>query len=364
MLTLKYRQTLESKSLNFTKQYVFPYFQIIESLKNIIADKDRTISSILSSRSWRITSPLRQIYDFLLSLRSNYSSSKYLGMVTKIWSFVQRHLSSQQAQPLIEETNLFIDKREVKWDDYVILIKYFYLNHQTPQEEDFYVFSNFTDSKEVFLDIGANYGYSAVSFRLFNREAKIISFEPNPWLKPALQWLKSKEGERFDYYMYGVGDKAVTLELYIPCLNNIPNLYLASFVADRFGPAAEDIQYIRQLMQAKSHEVYNICKVPVEIKPIDDFGLNPTIVKIDAETFEYQVLQGMRNTLARCRPLIMLEGANRDEKIRSFFSDISYSYAQRSGSRLTLFEGISSLDNGYFIPNERLDEYRQRVILI
>jgi FkbM family methyltransferase len=285
-------------------------------------------------------------------------------MATKAWDFIQRNFSFQKARHLIEAVILFIDPQDLILHDFVHDIKHHYLNQQAPHDEDFCVFSNFTNRKEVFLDIGANIGISAVSFRLFNREAKIISFEPSPWLKPALEWLKNEEGEKFDYFMYGAGNESVTLELYIPCLNNRPNFYLASFVVDRFGPATEAIQDMRKLLKAQPQDVYTVCKIPVQIKPIDDFGLNPSLVKIDAETFEYQVLQGMQDTISRCRPLIMLEGANRDEKIRSFFSEHAYHFAMRKGNQLTLFDGISTLDNGFFLPLERLDEYRQRAILI
>ena len=285
-------------------------------------------------------------------------------MVANAHDFIQRNYSSQKAQQLIEAAILFIEADDLILHDYVQAIQWHYENQQTPHDEDFYVFSNFTDSNEVFLDIGANIGISAVSFRLLNRQAKIISFEPSPWLKPALQWLKNEEGEKFDYFMYGAGNESVTLDLFIPCLNKTPDFYLASFIADRFGPALPSIRDMRELMKAKPQDVYAVCKIPVQIKPIDDFGLTPSLVKIDAETFEYQVLQGMQDTISRCRPLIMLEGANRDELVRSFLAKHSYHFAERRGNKLTLFNGISSLDNGFFLASERLDEYRQRGIII
>jgi hypothetical protein len=164
--------------------------------------------------------------------------------------------------------------------------------------------------------------------------------------------------------MYGAGNESVTLDLFIPCLNKTPDFYLASFIADRFGPALPSIRDMRELMKAQPQDVYAVCKIPVQIKPIDDFGLNPSLVKIDAETFEYQVLQGMQDTISRCRPLIMLEGANRDEQVRSFFAKHFYLFAERRGNKLTLSDGISSSDNGFFLAGERLDEYRQRGITI
>jgi hypothetical protein len=98
--------------------------------------------------------------------------------------------------------------------------------------------------------------------------------------------------------------------------------------------------------------------MPIEVRPLDDYGLNPTLVKLDVEFYEAQVLTGMQDTIARCRPLVMLE--SRDPEVREFFARRSYRYAERSDKHLTLTENINFSVNGFFLPEERLSEYRQR----
>lgn len=260
--------------------------------------------------------------------------------------------------------SFLIDNSDLILRDYAADIRWHYYSQKDPHEADFSLFSNFPDSTEVFLDIGASIGLSVASFRLFNRGGKVISFEPCSWLEPALLWLKREEGARFDYFMVGAGHISTTLDLYIPCLDKVPIFYLASFVSSRFGPEAEVVEAMRKLMGADSSGTYNVCKIPIEVKPVDEFDLSPTLIKIDTECFELQVLQGLRKTISKHRPLIMIEGANRDKDVVSFFSDNNYVYAERTEKKLMLFDKVSNSVNGFFLAYEKISEYRKRGALI
>jgi hypothetical protein len=82
------------------------------------------------------------------------------------------------------------------------------------------------------------------------------------------------------------------------------------------------------------------------------------------ECFEFQALQGLKNTISKRRPLIMIEGANRDVDVASFFSQIDYVYAERIEKKLILFDKVSNSVNGFFLAHERVSEYRKRGTLI
>ena len=54
---------------------------------------------------------------------------------------------------------------------------------------------------------------------------------------------------------------------------------------------------------------------PIAARPLDELGLsNVDFIKIDVEGFELEVVDGARETIARDRPLIMIEQAGNDEK--------------------------------------------------
>jgi hypothetical protein len=125
--------------------------------------------------------------------------------------------------------SLLIQEKDLMLRDYAGDIRWAYYNLKDPHEVDYSVFSNFTNSDEMLLDVGASIGLSLVSFRLFNPRGKVISFEPCPWLEPASSWLKKEEDDRFNYFMVGAGNISTTLSLFVPCLDGAPIFYLASF---------------------------------------------------------------------------------------------------------------------------------------
>src|SRR5689334_9570794 len=53
---------------------------------------------------------------------------------------------------------------------------------RVPHDPDFAAWRRFAGRDGIFLDVGANVGQSAMSFRIFNRRAPIVSIEPNPLL--------------------------------------------------------------------------------------------------------------------------------------------------------------------------------------
>ena len=263
--------------------------------------------------------------------------------------------------PGVATPMLFTRQEDLILDDFVGSIRYHYEDQAEPHEEDFLVFSHFPGQDEVFLDIGAATGISVSSFRKFNRSAKVISFEAAPWLEPALAWLKDREPDRFSYFMVGAGRASEVRELYIPCLDNTPNFYLASFVARRFGPDPIVINAMKELMGSPG--TYSVCKVDVQIEPIDKFALAPSLVKIDTETFEFDVLLGMVQTIHDHRPLFMIECGNRNQDVAAFFESRAYLFAEREGTQLRISNRIGSSDNGFFVPEERLPEYERRGLI-
>jgi hypothetical protein len=53
--------------------------------------------------------------------------------------------------------------------------------------------------------------------------------------------------------------------------------------------------------------------VESDIVRVDDLRINPTIIKIDAEGFDFEVLRGLDQTLARSRPFVVMEIAWAEE---------------------------------------------------
>jgi FkbM family methyltransferase len=168
-----------------------------------------------------------------------------------------------------------------------------------PLELEFHAFGVLPSTARLFLDIGANDGISARSFRLFNKTTPILSIEPNPCHEKALQRTKAAL-DLFDYKLIAAGDRRGELVLHTPVVRGIA---LSAYAAvDR----SEAERRVREDMPGSSKRLRFI-ETAVPVAPIDDLTLTPDFVKIDVEGFEFQVLRGMAATIDRCRPVFMIE---------------------------------------------------------
>lgn len=153
----------------------------------------------------------------------------------------------------------------------------------------------------LILDVGAHDGLLTIPLaRLAG--ARVIAFEPLPSaharLAAACAGLANVELRR-----EALGAAPGRLMLSVPVVDGVPAEQWASLAKD-YGAFAS--------VTTETHAV--------EVITIDSLGLaDVTHMKVDAEGFEQEVLEGARATLRRCRPVLSLEleerhraGATRD----------------------------------------------------
>ena len=170
-------------------------------------------------------------------------------------------------------------------------------------ELEFHAFRVLPSTARLFLDIGANDGISARSFRLFNKTTPILSIEANPCHEPALKRTKAAL-DSFDYKLVAAGERRGQLVLHTPVFRGIA---LTAYAAmDR----SEAERRVRHDMPSSARRLRFIETV-VPVIPIDDLALTPDFVKIDVEGFELEVLRGMVATIERCSPIFMIERRSR-----------------------------------------------------
>ncbi len=193
-----------------------------------------------------------------------------------------------------------------------------------PHEQSFHALRHFIAlrPKGLFLDIGANNGISALSFRKFSSDYRILSFEPNPVLERHLK--KIKDGDRlFDYRIAGAGAIPGEFEFWVPSYKGVV-LHTATST-EREQVFAAVARWFSPSIAAKT----NVEKFKSSILKLDDLELDPQIIKVDAEGHDYDSLVGLSHTIDRTRPIIVIEMEWADnDKIRSFLS--SRNYAQLS----------------------------------
>jgi FkbM family methyltransferase len=154
----------------------------------------------------------------------------------------------------------------------------------------------------VLLDVGANSGQSALSFRMFNRQVPIVSLEPNPACEPDLRLVR-RLIRRFDYAMIAAGDRCGTVALTIPTIRNVAASQAASldpgFIARR-----------RHQIERRTGGSVTLSQVTVPLATVDSLRLDVLAMKIDVEGTELDVLEGAASTIERQRPVVMLEASS------------------------------------------------------
>jgi FkbM family methyltransferase len=170
----------------------------------------------------------------------------------------------------------------------------------------------------LFLDIGANDGISALSFRKYSKDYRILSFEPNPLLEPYLHKIKARD-PNFDYRIVAVGPRRGQATFFVPVYNSI---VLHTFTSENRDHALGAVA--RSFGAAIAGKV-RIETFDSEVVPLDELKLDPSIVKIDAEGFEHAILHGLHETLQRARPFVIVEiGIAECANIAGYFSRHKY----------------------------------------
>jgi FkbM family methyltransferase len=176
-----------------------------------------------------------------------------------------------------------------------------------PHERDFAFFRRFADDDGLFLDVGANLGMSALSVRTVLPRARIVSIEPNPLHAPDLKHVARRVGQ-MEVVQIAASDQDGELELHVPTWRGVPITGEASLSRD--AVLASD-QLRARLGDGMDSPRFAIRSFVVPVRVLDELGFEPRFVKIDVQGVADAVLRGLRETIARCRPIVMVESDGR-----------------------------------------------------
>jgi FkbM family methyltransferase len=220
-----------------------------------------------------------------------------------------------------------------------------------PHDPDYGVFALFPGRDGAFLDVGANAGMSALSFRIFNRTNPIVSVEPNPFHEDDLRFA-GRLVKPFTHQMWAAGREDGTMTLYVPVYRNVPLTTEASLIVEEVTGSVSLRARLGSRMDTEDFEIVT-CVVPV--RPLDSLHLEPAFIKLDVQGFEYEALLGLEATLRRSSPILLIETPG--PKVREFLNSISYEPYRYLEQTRDLVPEIDRGTNTVFIPNsDRLTE--------
>jgi FkbM family methyltransferase len=194
---------------------------------------------------------------------------------------------------------------------------------------------------DIVLDVGANSGYYSVLCA--DLGATVFAFEPQPRLAAAIRRSAALNGHPIEVHETAVGARAGEAML----LESTDPYYggMATLVADYYT------------LSTPTH--------PVSVIALDDFcsarGIVPTLVKIDVEGFEAEVLEGMVGLMHAARPLIVCEVAfdrPHAERVSALVRAAGYEIELIGPRGLEPLPADAQVENVCFVPPGQRDGSR------
>lgn len=150
------------------------------------------------------------------------------------------------------------------------------------------------------LDVGANRGQSIDAIRLCTDSPVIDAFEPNGLLAERLQ-RRFAGDPTVTVRNVALGDEPGAFTLHVPSYRGYVFDGLASLDEE------EARGWLRGRVLGYDERQLRVQAVRCEVVRLDDLGLEPAFVKLDVQGFEAHVLRGGAETLARHRPVLLVE---------------------------------------------------------
>lgn len=224
-----------------------------------------------------------------------------------------------------------------------------------PHDADYLGLRHLNEHKNnLFLDIGANQGTSALSFRCFDRQTPILSLEASELHLAALERLEKKDAN-FWFRIVACGAEAGELTFYTPTTGRFfTRLSLHTMTTTDLATLRESI---RDHFGGEFEEQVSYQETQTEVVTVDSLGVRPSIVKIDTEGAEYEVLKGARQTLMNEQPYILIEKNDSNfDSCLSLLSEMSYEPCGYNHADDCFTLGSTQTRNIYFIPRKFLDK--------
>jgi len=173
-----------------------------------------------------------------------------------------------------------------------------------------------TPKGSVVFDIGGHIGYVSLYLAsLVGPEGHVYVFEPGPDnLRYIRRNLRSKSNVTL--IEKGAGSRHGLLPFYVENLSGQNSSFIEGFNG------------LRQNMENANLARVRVRAVPAEVVTLDWFcaerGAKPSLIKIDVEGYELEVLEGALEILRESQPVLVVEIQHRHERVVELLSGLGY----------------------------------------
>jgi FkbM family methyltransferase len=193
---------------------------------------------------------------------------------------------------------------------------------------------NLSKTKEVALDIGANFGFCTYKFSNFFKQ--VIGFEPVKEVYDCL--VENIDKDNCILHNYALGNKSDLVLMLNQRKRQGQNQIIDNVVAKEMPS--------KKSKGSKFEIIEN-----VQVKPLDELNLqNISMIKIDVEGFEGNVIEGAKETIRRNKPIMGIEKTSidslftkREVNIDKQMEELGYFHYKTYGKHST---------NNIYLPKE------------
>ncbi len=197
-------------------------------------------------------------------------------------------------------------------------------------EKEFLEFMKLVPEEGVILDLGANIGIMSVHLAKRRKRSIVYSFEPIAenlaTLKRIIRYYKLRNVKIFEC---ALGDINGEIKMVMPVISDVKMQGLSHVIQEGTG---QD--------QAGNHYTVPLKKLD-DIPELNDQAIRISAIKIDVENFEYFVLKGGKNLLAKHHPVIYSELWNNENRTNTInmLSELGYSVKVNEHGKLVVYNG-------------------------
>jgi FkbM family methyltransferase len=208
------------------------------------------------------------------------------------------------------------------------------------KENDFFFFLKLLPENSVVLDIGANIGIMSVHLCRSVKKGIVYAFEPIPENYQVLQKvIKFFKIGNFHLFNCALGDQNKLVEMIMPVNASVKKQGLSHMVHETIQDLNEGVRY--NVLQRTLDSVAQEIKIPFYA------------IKMDVENFEFYVLKGGSDCIAKYRPIIYCELWDNENRARCFaiLTELGYKFMVLEKGNLVLFDSLLHYtQNFFFIP--------------
>lgn len=194
------------------------------------------------------------------------------------------------------------------------------------------------------IEVGAHIGYIAMWLgHLVGPTGHVFTFEPGENNLPYTRQNVARH-RNITLVEKAVGDHCGVMTFHMESLTGQNN----SLVNDFEGLEKNQQNAVKAEMRT----------VEVEVITLDQFAkenrIQPRLIKIDVEGFEFEALSGMIELMRHARPIIMVEVQRRQDEIYQLMTELNYDLRRADGSPITCPTDFQL--NTFCSPKEKLSE--------